>query len=261
MTSERISLVMRAKAPGSSLLADATKDLPLDFFLLFSSIAGLMGGVGQANYAAANAFLDGLAHYLRGQGRPALSVNWGVLSESGVVAKNPALMRLLAGQGMQGMSDEEALSGLGMVLASSSAQIACMKLDWAAIAEASDDASFAGSLLKSARASEPSMATGLVALATELASDRHANPLERAEAAVGIVVAVVLRTSVDRLELRRPLNAAGIDSLMATELSVALFREFGMRFTVLDLLRTLSAGDIAARVLERVQPQAKLLSK
>jgi len=101
------------------------------------------------------------------------------------------------------------------------------------------------------------MATGLVALAELLASEPAANPLERAESAVGGVVAVVLRTSVDRLELRRPLNAAGIDSLMATELSVALFREYGMRFTVLDLLRTLSVGDIAARVLERLQPKPK----
>ena len=56
-----------------------------------------------------------------------------------------------------------------------------------------------------------------------------------------------------RVELRRPLSVAGVDSLMATELSVALFREYGTRFTVLDLLRTLSVADVAKVVLSRAQ--------
>jgi acyl carrier protein len=254
MSAERVARVMRPKARGAVALRRATAELDLDFFLLFSSIASLTGGVGQSNYAAANAFLDGFAHELRAQGCPALAVNWGVLSESGVVARNPELMRLLAGQGMLGMSDDEALAGLEMALAGSAPQVACMKLDWAVFASDDGASGFAGDLLKSARASGPALARGLLALAEQLRESPGANPIELAEGCIGAIVATVLRTSPDRLELRRPLNAAGIDSLMATELSVALFREFGVRFTVLDLLRTLSAADIAAQVLAKLKP-------
>lgn len=253
MTPERLARVMHAKIRGAVHLAEATEGLDLDFLLLFSSIAGLTGGVGQANYAAANAFLDGYASYLRGRGRPVTSIGWGVLADSGVVARSPELMRLLTGQGLVGMSDYEALAGLDSILSGSAPEVVCMKLDWAALAtRARAELGLMGDLLKSTSATEAPVAKGLAALAAEIAAGPSKNPVELAEASIAAVVAGVLRTSPDRLELRRPLNAAGIDSLMATELSVALLREYGLRVTVLDLLRTLSVADIAAQVLSLI---------
>jgi NAD(P)-dependent dehydrogenase (short-subunit alcohol dehydrogenase family)/acyl carrier protein len=86
-TMERFERVLSPKAVGGWNLHIHTLGLPLDYFVLFSSAAALLGSPGQANYAAANAYLDSLAHYRRAQGLPALSINWGSWAEAGMAAR------------------------------------------------------------------------------------------------------------------------------------------------------------------------------
>ncbi|MCX6041010.1 MAG: SDR family NAD(P)-dependent oxidoreductase, partial [Caldilinea sp.] len=84
---ERFVPVLAGKMTGAWLLHQLTQDVPLDFMLFFSSLTALLGNPGQGNYAAANAFLDGLARYRRQQGLPALSINWGAWAETGMAAR------------------------------------------------------------------------------------------------------------------------------------------------------------------------------
>ena len=74
---------------GSAILHQLSLSMDLDFFIMFSSISGILGNVGQAAYAAANTFLDQLCEYRRHKlGLPGLSVNWGPISGTGVLERN-----------------------------------------------------------------------------------------------------------------------------------------------------------------------------
>jgi hypothetical protein len=83
---ERFSRVLKPKLNGAWNLHRLTREMPLDFFVLFSSAASVMGAVGLGNYAAANAFLDALAHHRRQAGLPALSIDWGPWHSVGMAA-------------------------------------------------------------------------------------------------------------------------------------------------------------------------------
>ena len=82
-TWQRFSRVMAPKVMGSWHLHTQTKNQPLDFFVMFSSAASLLGSPGQSNHASANAFLDALAYHRKANGLPGLSINWGAWSEIG----------------------------------------------------------------------------------------------------------------------------------------------------------------------------------
>ena len=87
---DRFSRVFEPKVYGSWLLHEHTKSLELDFFIVQSSILSLLGSAGQANYSAANAFLDSLASHRRGAGLPATAINWSAWSGGGLATASGA---------------------------------------------------------------------------------------------------------------------------------------------------------------------------
>ncbi|HZZ38230.1 MAG TPA: type I polyketide synthase [Acidobacteriaceae bacterium] len=113
----RFERVLAGKAEGARHLDRLTRDCPLDAFVMFSSIAGVLGSPGQSNYAAANAFLDALAEQRRAENRPGLSVSWGAWGESGMAVRHGVVDRG-AGSGMTPMAIRDGLSALGRLIES-----------------------------------------------------------------------------------------------------------------------------------------------
>jgi NAD(P)-dependent dehydrogenase (short-subunit alcohol dehydrogenase family)/acyl carrier protein len=128
---DRFWRVMAPKVQGAWNLHALSAQLPLDHFVLFSSVASLLGSPGQGNYAAANAFLDGLARYRRSVGLPAVSVNWGAWAEAGMAARMSERDRARwAGWGVRGLPPGEGLDLLGRLVHVETAQVGAVSLDW-----------------------------------------------------------------------------------------------------------------------------------
>ncbi len=127
-TAARLQQVMAAKAAGAWHLHHLTQAHTLDYFVLFSSVSGLLGTPGQATYAAANAFLDGLADYRQAQGLPALAIQWGSWSEVGMSARLE-LDETLHQKGEGVIPPQQGLAALAQV-SGQAGQLAILPMVW-----------------------------------------------------------------------------------------------------------------------------------
>ncbi|WP_139822315.1 type I polyketide synthase, partial [Mycobacterium lacus] len=111
LTPERVDVALRAKVDAAWNLHELTRDLDVSAFVMFSSMAGLVGSSGQANYAAANSFLDALATHRQAQGLPAISLGWGLWNQASAMTGGLATVDFarFARDGVVAMSSEEAL--------------------------------------------------------------------------------------------------------------------------------------------------------
>ena len=126
---DRFARVLRPKVDGAWNLHCLTRSLPIEQFVLFSSAAALLGSPGQANHAAANAFLDVLASWRRARGLPALSIGWGLWSDVGAAADRRAGDRM-ASAGIGAITPEEGVMALEQALAHSTPYVGIVPVVW-----------------------------------------------------------------------------------------------------------------------------------
>lgn len=255
MSDAQFARVMAAKANGAWNLHQATKDVELDQFVMFSSVSALVGNAGQANYAAANTFLDDLAHLRRSQGMAGTSINWGALAEVGMAARDAKVEERLAQTGVKGLSPNDALEALGRVIRADMAQVGVMDVDWTRWRQTNPAAGRLHKFQELVSASDNSKAA---ILAAELAEMEEASRKSRITEMLKEGIADVLHLSADRVDAAQQLSDMGIDSLMMVEVQLMVERDFGLELSAMDLTRGGSVEGLAGDLIGRLQSSANL---
>jgi myxalamid-type polyketide synthase MxaB len=220
---ERFEHVLGPKVWGAWNLHQLTQKYPLDFFVLFSSVSGVLGTPGQANHAAANAFLDQFAFYRRSRGLPALSIAWGAWAEIGAAVQT--LERTIQ-LGWGSISPDLGIQTLENLLkAKTSPQVIVFPVDWNAYfahqpisAKTDLFAAVQSKTRVSLEASQPAASHTPVTLAAQLKGLDGRDQAELLRKHVQGLVARVLGMNMEDVQLQRPLMEMGLDSLMAIEL-------------------------------------------
>ncbi len=226
----RFATVMNPKVAGVWNLHTLTQEMPLDFFILFSGAAALLGSAGQGNYASANAFLDAFAHYRQSHGLPAMSINWGAWADVGMAAAlDEQQQKRLREQGMNFIRPHKGTEVLGRLMQYPRPQVIVAPINWAKMAEQFSVTGIPPLFANVIRlAPEEETAAGGASLLEQLEA---LAPDKRGEALVAAVRDQVIR--VLGLDPAQPLGAhqnlvqIGMDSLMAVELSNRLKNMIG----------------------------------
>ncbi len=232
---ERFQYVMGPKVAGAWNLHQLTLDQTLDFFILFSSAASVLGSPGQGNYAAANAFLDALANHRRSLDLPALSINWGPWSYIGMSVHIDQTERL-GRFGVVPIDVDSGFKALDRLLREDVTQALVMKADWQRLRQAywSSAAPFF-SIVASGVEEPENDARGETEILRRIFS---ALPESRAAILQEYFKSELARVTglhVSRIDVDKPLSDSGFDSLMAIELVNRSETQLGVSLPI-DLL-------------------------
>ncbi|MFI1394008.1 SDR family NAD(P)-dependent oxidoreductase [Streptomyces sp. NPDC020681] len=237
LTADRLEAVLRPKVDAAWNLHELTRDLNLSAFVLYSSIAGLLGTAGQANYAAGNTFLDALAHHRTAQGLPATSLAWGLWSgEHGGMggSLSDADLKRLARSGLRALAPDEAMALFDAAQSTDQAVLAVSGLDLEALRSSGEEPPVLfrglvrrpvarGAAARGGDQSGPSLTQRLAGLA-EAERDRLLVDLVRAR-----VAEVLGHADHGSVGDDRAFQELGFDSLTAVELRNRLGEATGLR--------------------------------
>jgi acyl carrier protein len=242
--------VMSAKAESARLLHEQTREMTLDHFVLYSSIANLVGNSRQASYVSANGFLDGLAWHRRALGLPATSINWGAIADVGVVTRDEKLEQFMRYMGLRGMESTEALRWLERAMLRDFTQLGITLItnwsDWGRYETLGAQSPRYAELIA---ADANPHADPAAVLRGELADLPSAERFTVLASLVASLIADELGTAAQAIPVDRPILELGVDSLMATEIQLLLSRDLGIGVSVLEILDDLTIRAIVDRAL------------
>jgi len=239
--------VYDTKAIGAVTLHQCLKTAPLDYFVLFSSIAAQVTTAGQINYASANSCLDALAHYRRSQGLSALSINWGPWA-IGMIKELNLGEHYKNQRGMMPILPEAGMKVLERIINLANPQLSVCDANWNKVLDWYPK--------------KPSLFKYLVREdeMDEQSGDFLSSYLQRAEDERAMfvenefitLVAHILRTDIANISAGDTLIGLGIDSIMGVELNIKMQGHFAERLSVVKLLGSLNLGQLAAELHDKI---------
>jgi acyl transferase domain-containing protein/acyl carrier protein len=255
----RMWSVLAPKLNGAWNLHVRTAGRQLDFFVLFSSMASMIGSPGQSNYAAANAFLDALAEHRRARQLPATSINWGPWAEVGMAARDGVAARLAA-TGMTAIEPELGLEILGRAIESGRARLGVLPVEpaaWQRFAPNGEAPPYLAPMIRAASGAARSAAPNAIASALDRSALLAAPTSDWQpilENQLRDQAARVLKMAPASLDVEQSLSHLGIDSLMAIELKNRIEADLGIAIPMVKFLEGPSVRDLSAFLAEQLIP-------
>ncbi|HVV72266.1 MAG TPA: KR domain-containing protein, partial [Verrucomicrobiae bacterium] len=243
-TPDEMRQLFGAKITGAWLLHRGLADANLDFFVLFSSSSSLLSSPLMGAYSAANAFLDALAHYRRGLGLPALSINWGTWSETGMATRFTQERKLErhgrsgATKGIGVLSTQQALSAFARLMEGNPVQAGVMPIDWQEWRRAYGHLArtpYLSLVLPDTEAVAEETSAGQ-AQAESIRSAPASTRAELLDAYLARTVARILRVPLSSVDPEKSISHLGFDSLMSLELRTQLEKDLTVKVAMAQLL-------------------------
>ncbi|MFC3454334.1 SDR family NAD(P)-dependent oxidoreductase [Amycolatopsis speibonae] len=246
LTPHRLDTVFTPKINGALNLHDLTRHHNLSLFVLFSSVAGALGSAAQGNYAAANGFLDGLAHQRHAEGLPATSLAWGLWEPTGLTARlSDTDRRRLANTGMRPLSAVDGMALFDSAMATGLPSLVPARFDLAAVGAGEVPPLFR-SLVRRRRAVRTGSPDSLARLPEE---GRRQAVLDLVRREVAAVLAHATKDAVDEV---RAFKEMGLDSLTGVELRNRLAAATGLRLPATLVFDYPTPGGLAGHLCERL---------
>jgi mycoketide-CoA synthase len=248
---KRLASVFRPKVDAAWNLHELTKDIELSAFVLFSSAAGVLGNAGQANYAAANVFLDALAEHRQAAGLPATSVAWGLWEQASAMTghlgddEKARLVKL----GLGTISAGEGLALFDRVLDEGLTTAFAAPIDSAALRRSGTDhpmlRHLAGKRVRRAASAAPSDTSLMQRLATQSPAEREKTLIELVRTNVAVILGHTASASIDR---NKPFKQLGFDSLATVEFRNRLRSATGLKLPASVVFDHPTPAELAAKL-------------
>ncbi|KIP97611.1 beta-ketoacyl synthase [Agrobacterium tumefaciens] len=256
---EKNRAVIDVKAVGASNLDRLTRADDLELFLLFSSATTMIGNPGQANYVAANGYLEGLARARRRAGLPALAIGFGAIGDVGFLARNTNVSDILSRRlGKAVLKARAALSFVERVIVNDAgtvdqAAIMIAELDWASASALPITAQPLFSAIPRNAAGGASGGDGdQIDLAALVAGKSHEEAHAILHGFLAGEIAAILKVAEDSVKADKVLKDIGLDSLMAMELGVGFQQKTGIDIPLSGMGDGATVGDIVQKLYEKV---------
>lgn len=251
---ERYYQVINSKLLGAWILHHLTRNIPLDYFVLYSSVTSVLGNQGSGNYVAANCFVDSLAYYRHHMGLPALTVNWGVIADVGMAARETFIRQHLENNGLIALYSSYGLKLLGRLLQEKAIQITVAPIDWQQWFKFHETgATPRFSIMAQENTESISEDAGHSDAKFFQKMLTQAKPEDRRQIAEKHLcerVARVFGMSPAKLDIHKTFTSLGLDSLMAIEMRTQL-EDLGMAVSISALLEGTTVVALIDQVIKK----------